>query len=271
MNLVLADLHCHTYYSHDSNADLNEIVNTAVEKGISVLALTDHLDLDFGDYGMTLDIDLVARKNEILALKEEYRKKITLIYGIELGQPLNYPELAEKAVKDGGFEFVLGAIHNLKNMPDFYYINYSKLNFENKNEIGLANNLFKRYLDDTYVLTTLPYIDSVAHCTYPCRYMKAGGLDFDITPFYPDYERIFKSIVKNGKMLEINTSNIRRGFGFTMPDADLLQLYKDCGGKYVTIGSDAHRPHEVGADIEVGYKKATEIGLEVVTEIKEKY
>ncbi len=269
--MILADLHCHTRYSHDSNADLNEIINIAVEKGISTLALTDHLDLDFGDYGMKFDVDISARKKEILALKEKYRKKINLIYGIELGQPLSYPELAEKVIKEGDFEFVLGAIHNLKNMPDFYYICYSKMHFDNPNERGLAENLFKRYLDDLYVLTTLPYIDSIAHCTYPCRYMKAGGLDFDVAPFYPKYEQIFKSIVKNGKLLEINTSNLRRGYGFTMPDTELLQLYKECGGRYVTVGSDAHRPNEVGADIEVGYKKAAEIGLEAVTEIKAKY
>ena len=250
--MLLTDFHCHTSFSHDSQAEPEEVVKFAIEKGVKVLALTDHMDLDFVDYGMKLDFDIAARKNKILELKDKYRRDIKLIYGVELGQPYNYPEFAEQVISEGLFEFVIGAVHNLKNLPDFYFIHYSKMRFDNENERGLANNLYSRYLDDVYKLTELPYVDTVAHCTYPCRYMKAGGLDFDVKPFYPKYEQIFKSIVKNGKFLEINTSNIRRNFDFTMPDTDLLQLYKDCGGRYVTVGADAHRPNECGEDTWVG-------------------
>lgn len=31
-----------------------------------------------------------------------------------------------------------------------------------------------------------------------------------------------------------------------MPSKDILELYKECGGEIVTIGSDAHVPHHVG-------------------------
>ncbi len=269
--MILTDLHCHTNFSHDSKAEPDEVIQAALEKGIHTLALTDHLDLDFVDYGMTLDFDVLERKEAMLKLKEKYRGQIKLIYGIELGQPYNYPDFADKVIKDGEFEFVIGSVHNLKNMPDFYFIHYSRMRFDEEGVKGIADNLFSRYLDDLYKLTELPYIDTIAHCTYPCRYMTEGGMDFDIKPYYPMYEKIFKNAVKNGKMIEINTSNIRRGFGFTMPDTDILQIYKDCGGRYVTIGADAHRPHEVGADIEVGYAKAQALGLQVFTDIKEKY
>ncbi len=269
--MIKADLHCHTRYSQDSDAEPTEIIENAISSSVDVLALTDHLDLDFPDYGMVIEIDLKKRKNEILELKERYRKKIKLIYGIELGQPYSYPNEAMKAIEEGGFEFVLGAVHNLKSMPDFYYFAFDKMLREGANAQGMLGNLYTRYLDDVNKLTALPYIDSVAHCTYPYRYMRAAGVDFDMRPYFPKYEEIFKNIVKNGKYLEINTSNIRRGFDFTMPNDDLLQLYRDCGGRFVTIGSDAHRPSEVGADIELGIEKAKKLGFEVITEIKELY
>ena len=269
--MILADLHCHTRFSHDSIAEPIEVIKKAIDSGVGVLALTDHMDIDAADYGMKLNFDIQARKNELLELKEKYRKDIKIIYGIELGQPYNAPESAQKVINQGDFEFVIGSVHNLKNMPDFYYIDFSKMRADDENCFGLVNNIYSRYLDDVYKLTELPYIDTVAHCTYPYRYMYLGGFKLDFKPFYPKYEQIFKSIVKNGKWLEINTSNIRRGYGFTMPDADILQIYKDCGGKFVTLGADAHRPHEVGADIDVGYKLAGNLGLEVITDIKEKY
>ena len=269
--MILTDLHCHTKYSHDSKSEPVEVIKSAIDKGVNVLALTDHMDIDCADYGMNLTFDIQARKNEILELKERFKSSIKVIYGIELGQPYNAPELAESVIKNGDFEFVIGSVHNLKDMPDFAFINYSKFDMTNESYIGLADNLYRRYLDDIYKTTEIAYIDTIAHCTYPCRYMKAGGIDFDLKPYYYTYEKIFKNIVKNGKMLEINTSNIRRGYGFMMPDADILQIYKDCGGKYVTLGADAHRTHEVGADINLGYDLAKSLGLEIYTEINEKY
>ena len=44
------------------------------------------------------------------------------------------------------------------------------------------------------------------------------------------------------KILEMqrNTSSLRKGHVQTMPGKELLEIYKANGGKYVTIGSDAH-------------------------------
>ena len=49
-------------------------------------------------------------------------------------------------------------------------------------------------------------------------------------------------------VIEINTSSLRKGHSETMPGDELLALYKDCGGRYVAVGSDAHEVQDVGAD-----------------------
>ena len=41
-------------------------------------------------------------------------------------------------------------------------------------------------------------------------------------------------------IIEINTSSLRKGHEQTMPGKELLEIYKNNGGRYVTIGSDAH-------------------------------
>ena len=48
--------------------------------------------------------------------------------------------------------------------------------------------------------------------------------------------------------LEINTSTLRKGHEHSMPDIELLSIYKDCGGTLVTIGSDAHFVSDLAAD-----------------------
>lgn len=59
---------------------------------------------------------------------------------------------------------------------------------------------------------------------------------------------IFKHLLDKDMVIEINTSSLRKGHSETMPGDELLALYKDCGGRYTTVGSDAHEVLDMGAD-----------------------
>jgi len=267
MKLKIADLHCHTSYSTDSQTNPEELILTAITKGIKLLAITDHADIDYEDCGMPIDLRCEERKEVILSLKRKYKNKIKVIFGIELGQPNNKRALADKLISDNGYEYVLGSIHNLKNVPDFYFLDFKKLN----NYPEMIDNLFRKYLDELIKLAEVPYIDVIAHATYVLRYIQAAGGELPLDAYYGKYEQLFKAMIKNGKALEINTSNLRRGFGTTMPSEELIKLYREVGGKLVTVGSDAHRLHEIGANIEEGYALAGKYGLTPVDDIKELY
>ena len=65
-------------------------------------------------------------------------------------------------------------------------------------------------------------------------------------------------------VIEINTSSLRKGLKETMPGLELLEIYKDCGGQYVTIGSDAHYVSDIGADNEIAQKLIRDFGLQEV-------
>jgi histidinol-phosphatase (PHP family) len=56
---------------------------------------------------------------------------------------------------------------------------------------------------------------------------------------------IMKMLIAKGKGMEINTSGVDRCGGY-LPTADYLRLFKDLGGKIVTVGSDAHTADRVG-------------------------
>ncbi|MBB2184613.1 hypothetical protein H0486_17205 [Lachnospiraceae bacterium MD1] len=49
-----------------------------------------------------------------------------------------------------------------------------------------------------------------------------------------------------------------------MPDNELLEIYKDCGGNYITIGSDSHEAKDLAADNEVARKLADKYELKNV-------
>ena len=80
------------------------------------------------------------------------------------------------------------------------------------------------------------------------RYDKNGIYPFE--KVQDIIKEILKIIIAEGKGLELNTSSWRYGLSDTQPSRDILRLYKDLGGKYITLGSDAHTPEYMAAHFE---------------------
>ena len=82
------DLHCHTFYSFDSNASPKEIVEAAIKKGIDCVAITDHDEIAGAQEAIELSkgkpiliipgIEVKSKEGDILALgvKEKIPSKL---------------------------------------------------------------------------------------------------------------------------------------------------------------------------------------------------
>ena len=68
-------------------------------------------------------------------------------------------------------------------------------------------------------------------------------------------EQILKTLIYNGKGIEINTAGFKYGLGHPNPHEKILKLYHELGGEIITIGSDAHECKHLAYDFE----KVTEI------------
>jgi histidinol-phosphatase (PHP family) len=95
-----------------------------------------------------------------------------------------------------------------------------------------------------------------------------------ITADPADYEErlrlLFAAMARSGKALEINTSGLRQRLGKTMPDAWCVRLFRDCGGEYLTLGSDAHRAADVGKGLAQAAALAEAQGFRYITYYKER-
>ena len=58
------------------------------------------------------------------------------------------------------------------------------------------------------------------------------------------------TVIEDGKGIEVKTSSHRYGLKDMTPSLDILKLYKELGGKIITIGSDSHQKEHLGAYIE---------------------
>ena len=109
------------------------------------------------------------------------------------------------------------------------------------------------YYDD--ICSMLNYLDGdiLCHLTYLGRYINLvyGNTNYSYSEFLPQIKEILKLAAKKDMALEVNTSNMAKfKNGFYMVDKYVLELFRECGGKLVSLGSDAHCPEHVGAAFE---------------------
>lgn len=251
----MTDLHTHCILSFDGNDTCDELCDSAVDKNIKTLAITDHCDIDGADFDALKYCK--DQFNETKRVKEKYADKLEVLQGIEIGQGIYRKALTEKVIKTFEYDFILGSVHNLENMEDFYFLDYKEYD---------VYNLLERYFRDLLELSQWGAFDSLAHLTYPLRYIVAREkISVDMKRFDDIIDAIFKCLAENDKALEINTSGLFMDINDTLPNIEYVKRFKKVGGKYVTIGSDSHYAQRIGQGIERGYEIAFESGFRAVT------
>ena len=85
---------------------------------------------------------------------------------------------------------------------------------------------------------------------YIVRYAPGKNRDFCFKDYSDIIEDILKTIINNGKGIEINSAGYRQGLNAPNPCADILKLYRTLGGEIITTGSDAHKPEDIASDFD---------------------
>lgn len=227
---MISDLHIHTEYSCDSEAIMEDYLKKAIENNMKYICFTDHVDFNKNDYGYGYyNADKFFETYN--KMQERYGDKIHLLSGIEFSEPHLYKHELEKLSKHP-YDFIIGSIHWVGGM-------FPCQEIRNKYP---AHRFYELYWQEVLKAVEAGGFDCMAHIDFPKRYY--GEVVYETTLM----NEIFTRMKKNNIVMEINTSSLRKGLISSLPDLDLLMLYKNNGGTYVTIGSDAHSVEDLGAD-----------------------
>lgn len=229
------DCHLHSHNSHDGWESLDDIIKVARGKGLAGIALTDHCDADKGDAGC------VSVFRGTLADVERSRAELgasfKLLAGAELGEPHHVPDAAAEVSGHERIDFVLGSLHTMRGVRNFYHIDYRTADID---------SLFAQYYDELLEMAETADFDSMAHINYQIRYMPGAVRDaLDLSRYSSRLTPVLAALAKRGMGVEFNMSTEARP-GNVVPGVDVLREFKSLGGKVVTIGSDAHRRTGVG-------------------------
>jgi histidinol-phosphatase (PHP family) len=146
------------------------------------------------------------------------------------------------------YDFVIGSIHWIGDMFPCQKVR----------EQYSAKEFYTLYWQEVLKTAQAGGFDALGHIDFPKRYY--GEIYYEETTM----NEIFRNLLDKDLVIEINTSSLRKGHKQTMPGKELLEIYKANGGKYVTIGSDAHVVEDISADYAIAKSMLDEIGLQEV-------
>ena len=246
---MIFDSHSHTAFSGDSEMKAEEALAAADVAGIG-LVFTEHLDLDYpGDIDFTFDPATYWQQYEPL-------RGDRLMLGIEVGMQSATAERSRAFVDTVPFDLVIGSVHMVDGKDIYYkeaYGNLSKAEFFHKYYQQMADNIRQH-----------GFIDVLGHIDYIARYAPYADPEISYGSFQADIDAVLKAAIETDTVLELNT----RRLGSRLAVKELLPVYsryRGLGGRFVTLGSDAHTADAIGGNFRIARELVEAVGLKTVT------
>lgn len=250
MHINLFDSHTHSDNSPDGRDPITFLCEKAIEKGLTGIAITDHCDINHYQE-MQYAKRMRQARFECLVDREIFKTRLILAMGIELGQPMENPQLAAEVLAKQRYDFVLASVHNAPGEMDYAQMDFRTID---------PHPVLDRYFEELIKTAEWGQFDSLAHLCYPLRYMSRQGVVPNMSRYEEAHDAVFRALVERGKAVELNTAALRHGGAIT-PTLAHLKRFKELGGEFVTIGSDAHDAGTVGAGVLDGMAFLDEAGF----------
>ena len=129
-------------------------------------------------------------------------------------------------------DFIIGSSH-LVYGEDPYYPEF----WEKRSAKDTVLTYYESILDN---LGCCHNFDVYGHLDYIARYIPANSYTYNWHDFNDLICIILKTIIEQGKGIEINTAGLKYGMPEANPCLDIVKMYHDLGGEIITVGSDAH-------------------------------
>ena len=256
------DYHMHTNFSADCDYTMEEMCEAAIGKNLDEIAITDHHDIDYQDDSIQFNLDKEGYLKELEKCKEKFAGRLVIKKGIEMGLQPHILKESNDFLKDD-FDFIICSFHTAEK-KDLYNGDF----FEGKSQWDAYHKYLESILEvvqnfDNY--NVLGHLDLVRRYDY-----------YDSKPDLMDNDKaveiireILKEVIRNDKGIEVNTAGyyIEEGNN-PNPTVKVLELYKELGGRILTIGSDSHSPEQLAYKFPETFKMLKEVGFDKLTTFK---
>ncbi len=239
---ILADCHMHSHFSADSDASMDDMIQAGIKAGLKTMCFTEHNDFDMPDGSEIKPEEWVLNTDsylyELLQYKEKYKDVMKILFGVEIGFQEKCIRCNAVLAKSHEFDFIIGSTHIVRDMDPYYPVYFEGRDAEDAYREYFENELLSIKKNSNY--------DVYGHLDYVVRYGGDPSKAYDFDRHAELFDEILKALIDKGKGIELNTGGIKKGMTQFHPCDRVLRRYRELGGEIITIGSDAHKPENVG-------------------------
>ncbi|QSX00300.1 PHP domain-containing protein [Haloterrigena alkaliphila] len=255
----MRDFHTHTNYS--DGGFLKGMADAAGEAGLEGIGFTDHCTISAREqpatvrsvYGFNLDLTYERRRRAIETQREREDVSVEIYDGVEMDyDPRDEAEIRE-FLEEANFDYAIGSVHAVDGLNVQVPSNFADMTDAELDAIvdGYFENLVSLVESDLFDVAA--HLDLIER-TPPLR----GRATTD------HYERVARALADSRTIPEINAGRAIADTAIVHPVESFLETLREYDVP-VTVGSDSHRPSEIGDRVEFLEEYLAKRGLEPVT------
>lgn len=242
---MIFDCHVHSTASPDGKMSPGEVIALADKMQIGFI-FTDHVDLS-PEGEPFFCVDFNSYPKDYLQFRSD-----TVLLGLEIGLIAECVEKCRAIANNPDYDYILGSVHFTNGMdigydPDTFFL------------AGIET--YMQHLQ--YILKMVKmndFFDALGHIDYLSRYSPFTEKNLLYEEYRDVYDEILRALIERDKLLEL--SSRRLGDGAARRNLfSIFSRYRALGGRYVTLGSDAHVLEQLGYKFGTAIEMLNEIGL----------
>jgi len=245
----LNDYHLHSYLCKHGEGEIYEYVEAAIAKGLQEIGFAEHIPipgLDDPDGRMLID-EFPIYLHDIREAQEKY-PEITIRLGIEADYMPKYLDFLSEFLATYPFDFVIGSVHFI---DDWDFTNPAH---EHRTETFGVDNMYRAYYKLLAEAAENDLFDVIGHLDIPKKFGHRTTADLS-----DEIDHVLKTIKEHDLALDVNTSGKKKPVNEIFPSPEILEKAYSYDIPIV-IGSDAHRPRDVGFYLPETYALVRKIG-----------
>ena len=253
------DAHLHTDLSPDSDVPIDAYARQAVERGITEIAITDHVDFDPAAPAFEF-APFVQRERVVREAAERWGDRgLAIRFGVEVTWDHRWADDIRAHLDRHAYDFVIGSVHVDRESP------YAAGRVASWGAGRSLAEIVAPYFDEVAAGARTGWFDAMGHIDFVKRYLAPHVTATDLAMAPELYEPILRALVESGTALEVNTSGLRQAANETYPSPAIVTRYRELGGRAVTVGSDAHRAEAFAWALDDGYAAVAAAGFDALT------
>lgn len=243
--MLLQSLHTHSLYD-DGQDTLARMAQNAEAAGLDALGFSGHSPLPFANDWAIDQSCLADYLREARSLQADFRGRFSLYCGLEWDSCSPLPEQK--------LDYLIGSVHYFPALPDGtrFTVDGSAQLLAQCAQVQFGGDMAAQadcYYALVGQLAEVPQVDIVGHFDLITKFDEPHTR-YPIVP--PSARAAMERLIRAGKIFEINTGAISRGYRQTpYPAEPLLRLLREMDGK-ILFTADAHR----ACDVAFGYAEA---------------